>query len=114
MDEQLKLPTQNILIEFIGGDADGKYLDSESDNQAESLHAKLIYMGTRNGTVGDGLQTMPMDWQEKLMNNEPFEIRGYSPHQYEVIERLEEGNEIHLRMGYRGQFTPESNETSAG
>jgi hypothetical protein len=102
MDEEIKLPQKRIIIEFIGGDADGEYWDSSSDSM-KALMAQGVYVGTGGGAIGRGMRTMPYAMSEEALKGNKAALKPYHPHEYRIAERLETDSEILLRMKYIGQ-----------
>jgi hypothetical protein len=47
---------KHVIIEIIGGDADGLVLDSKSPNTAEWQRVETILFLTNNGEIGRGIQ----------------------------------------------------------
>ena len=100
-EERLGLPKERIIIEFIGGDADGKILDSNSNDKIESILAKTLYKGLRNGAIGASLDRAPMDVMERLAKWEQVEIKNLRRYRYDVIDQLQEGDGV-IALGISG------------
>lgn len=92
---------KRILIEFVGGDFDGRTLDSESPNEHERWLVDSCMSMTHNGTVGCAFHGFSMSTIEARMRGE--EVEAGSPkgtHKYTVLDRLDDGDEVLIRMGY--------------
>lgn len=105
---EFELPTKRIIVEFIGGDADGKVYDSESADPSEAQYAGITYIATEGGTIGRGVRSMPLAMKEELRAGNTSALKGYHPHEYRIVDRTEDENEIRIRMQYKGQVVPES------
>lgn len=91
----------HVLLEFVGGYWDGKFLDNESDDGMEAELANGYYRMTDGGTVGKGFGELAPEAVEFA------QVRGWQAeekaglggnHAYLVVERLEEDNEILVRF----------------
>ena len=96
---------KHICIEFIGGDMDGRTLDSHSGDPNEQWILESCLDMTRNGTVGRAFHGQSLSVMESLMRGElsPTDLRRERPsgtHQYTVSERLDDGEEVLIRMRY--------------
>jgi len=96
-------PDQRVLIEFSGGDWDGKTLDSDSQDESERFRVRTILAMTNNGTVGRAFHGLSMAAGEMLRRGEASikksQGRGPRPmHRYTVTGRLDEGNETLIRI----------------
>jgi hypothetical protein len=94
---------EHVLLEFVGGYWDGKFLDNESDDGMEAELANGYYRITSGGAVGKGIGGLSPEAAEFA------QVRGWQAeedaalggnHDYHVIERLEEDNEILVRFQY--------------
>jgi hypothetical protein len=93
----------HVLLEFVGGYWDGKFLDNESDDGMEVELANGYYRITDGGAVGQGFSGLLPEAAEFA------QVRGWQAeedaglagnHAYRVAERLEEDNEILVRFQY--------------
>jgi hypothetical protein len=93
----------HVLLEFVGGYWDGKFLDNESDDGMEAQLANGYYRQTGDGAVGQGFSGVSPEAAEFA------QIRGWqaeedpalaADHAYQVVERLEEDDEILVRFQY--------------
>ncbi len=96
---------KRFVLEFLGGDWDGRCLDSQSTDHDEVVLAQVLYFKTQDGTIGKGFSELT----EKAIAF--AQKRGWmedgSPskgHDYRVIERRDEGDRTRLRLkhGSRG------------
>ena len=96
---------KRILIEFIGGDWDGKTIDSHSPEEEDRHHVQTCLHMTRNGTVGKAFHGMSMQSSDQLARGEiTFDDtkrpEGRRTHKYTVVERLDVDDEVLIRMRY--------------
>jgi hypothetical protein len=94
---------QRILIEFIGGDWDGKTLDSQSADDTERQAIDCCLYMTDNGTVGKAFHGGSISMLYSLMKGRQMPERKSEPkgmHKYTVFERLDEDNEVLIRIRY--------------
>lgn len=93
---------KRILIEFLGGDWDGKTIDSQSSDETERMHVHTCLHLTRNGTVGRSFHGASMQMSDMLKKGEcslnDWKPVGGETHKYTVVERLEEHDEVLIRM----------------
>jgi hypothetical protein len=95
---------KRILIEVLGGDWDGRTIDSQSPDETERMHVHTCLHLTRNGTVGKSFHGASMQMSDMLKKGEAS-TRDWKPiegktHKYTVVERLDEGEEVLIRMKY--------------
>ncbi|NUQ63417.1 MAG: hypothetical protein HUU20_13140 [Pirellulales bacterium] len=90
---------KRFVLEFIGGDWDGRQLDSESTDHDEKLLSQVYYFKTQDGTVGKGFNQFSeqaLAFAQKRGWMEPdAPSKG---HDYKVIERRDEGDRTRLRL----------------
>jgi len=94
---------RRILIEFLGGDMDGRTLDSTSADSAERRMLESCLALTKNGRVGAAFHGVSMTTAEAMMQGMLSHSDLKSPkgtHKYTVVERLDEGDETLIRMKY--------------
>jgi len=104
MDHHKDLPPspqgKKVLIEFVGGPRDSEFIAHDSPHPWDRVHAQFIWAATSGGVVG-----------RRTIGGSPFGIemiREMGPdarpqaHYYDVMERLEEPNEILIRLKYVG------------
>ena len=95
---------KRILIEFIGGDWDGKTLDSHSPDKAERMYEQSCLFLTRDGTVGKAFHGFSMIAFDRMRKGEismdDAKPSGRKTHKYTVTERLDEGDEVLIRLKY--------------
>lgn len=93
----------HVLLEFVGGYWDGKFLDNESDDGTEVELANGYYRMTDGGTVGKGLGQLSPEAIEfaEVRGWQVEEEAGFGKHHaYHVVERLEEDDEILVLFQY--------------
>jgi hypothetical protein len=92
------------LLEFVGGDVDGRTYDSESSDRIERDIVRTMLRLTDNGAMGGTVLGVSMVVQEKLrrgeMAEEDSKYDGDSAHAYTVVDRQEDGDVIHVRLRY--------------
>lgn len=96
---------KRVLLEFIGGgDWDGKILDSQSQDPIEAKFALHYYDLTHQGKVGHAFYGVSMGQVERMIRDglPPCHVKleKGKAHKYEVVERLQEGEEILVRIKY--------------
>lgn len=91
---------KRVIVEVIGGDADGLYLDSEDQDSALAEEAKSVYRMTEGGTVGRATAGLSMGRLIRLRSGDrsAAENHGGHAHYYCVSERIEEDSEILIRL----------------
>lgn len=103
------MTSARILIEFLGGDWDGKTLDSQSPDEEERELLWGCYDMTGQGTVGGAFHGVSMSQLEGSLKGERS-LRNIKlergSHKYTVVERVEEGNEILVRLKYSVEERP--------
>lgn len=104
--------TKQILVEFLGGDWDGRTIDSLSGDPLEASLAIMFCEVLHGGTEGKGWKGVSMSQMERARRGElkAEQIDQVTKtHQYTVVERLEDDNTVYFRMKYSvGQPNPES------
>src|SRR5687768_11228741 len=98
-------PTKQVYIEIIGGDADGRILDSCSPDPTERELVEALLCETRNGEVGRGFQGLSLTQLSEALIAMDTDVR-LTPdfmHQYFVAERFETDTELLIRMKYKGR-----------
>lgn len=93
---------RTIFVEYIGGPEDSRVLSSSSPQASDAFLAHCVYAVTNRGTTGR--QTVSLSeygYREARRDAAPTEklLQG---HVYEVCERLDEPNELLIRMKYVG------------
>ena len=90
---------KRVYIEFINADVDGLQLDSDSGPSAVRHFVKMIYVTTGGGEIGKSINSIPLFRIVDLLERKPMSEK-YTElnHVYTIVERLEEGNEILLRL----------------
>jgi hypothetical protein len=103
--------TKRVIVEFLGGDADGLYLDTKHEDREIAQYTEFLYVGTQNGTVGRGVRGLSMSLVIRVLKGDRTALnrQGLHAHEYRVVERIEEDNEILLRMKYKGQIVSATN-----
>ena len=101
---------RRYLIEFCGGDWDGKILDSQSEDEQERHRADGCLFMTENGTVGRAFHGRSMVMGEMLARGEISykdldaargPRKGPRPmHRYTVTDRKQEGNVTRIKITY--------------
>jgi hypothetical protein len=95
-------PTR-FLLEFVGGYWDGKTIDSASQDADERDRVWQCLWLTENGMVGRAYMGVSPAGIEYLKEHGPQATRdaGFRiSHVYRIAERLEEGNEVLIRLKY--------------
>ena len=89
----------HVLLEFVGGYWDGKFLDNESDDGMEVAIVNAYYRMTDGGTVGKGIDGLSPEAVEfaQVRGWQTEETAGFS---YHVVEHLEEDNDILVSFQY--------------
>jgi hypothetical protein len=102
--------SKHVIIELLGGDADGLVLDSSSKDETERRRVETILWVTNNGEIGHGMQgsalieILAQTKQKPALDELNLRRRPLSfVHCYLVKERLEEHNEVLIRIGYEGK-----------
>jgi hypothetical protein len=94
---------KRYLIEVIGGDADGRTFDSQSPDATERKMVECLVFMTHDGKVGSAFHGVSMGMEEALWHGKKG-IHDWKPttgtHKYTVVERIEEGNEVLIRLQY--------------
>ncbi len=92
---------KRVLIEMIGGDMDGRTLDSDSADPIEQVQVKMVLSMTKNGTVGHGFNGLSMSAIQALQTGEKT-VQDFGPanarHSYMVISRDEHDDKIVIRV----------------
>lgn len=94
---------KRVLIEFLGGDMDGRTLDSDSSDPSEKKMIESCLAMTDNGTLGRAVHGFSMTTTQAMARGEIAHSdlkRPKGTHQYTVAERLDEGDETLIRMRY--------------
>ena len=94
---------KRIILEFIGGYWDGKTLDTASSDPDEASLASGYYLMTHEGTIGKGFEGVSEEavaYAHKHGWEAAKDVGFRWGHVYRVIERLEEGDEILVRLKY--------------
>ncbi len=96
---------KRFLIEFIGGDWDGKTLDSHSRDEIERMHVKQCLFMTDNGTIGKAWHGISMETSSRLAKraiptSDLKRPEGGKTHKYTVVERLDEDDDVLVRVEY--------------
>ena len=100
---------KRVYIEIIGGDVDGMYLDSDSGPPLVRHFVKSIYVNTNDGTVGRYVEGMPLSNVLQILRGGSIpESKPGFMHQYHIIERMEEENEVLIRMRHESRKVPPS------
>jgi len=107
-----------ILIEFYGGgDWDGKTLDSHSSDPREAQIAFHYYDFTRNGEIGRAFHGVSMGQFERMVRGEitssDLKFEPGKSHKYTVMERLDEGDEVLVRIKYSVRDANKGKETES-
>jgi hypothetical protein len=95
--------TKPVIVEVLGGgDSDGLFVDSRSKERAVAEQALNFYRMTAGGELGRSMVGMSAGNVLRLLRGERFspEKMGGQPHFYTVVERIEEPNEMLLRLHY--------------
>ena len=95
---------KRVYVEFLGGDLDGLTIDSDSTDNSEQQLIEMAYTLTNGGQVGKSFHGYSVGAIQHLIRHGPEGMFRKNPvtgsHQYTVAERLEERDEILLRMKY--------------
>jgi hypothetical protein len=96
---------KRFLIEFVGGDVDGRTFDSASADPVERQIVQSLLFMTDNGTVDKAFHGVSMLANEALRRGEvEFSNLNFGhsgkTNKYTVAERLEHGDEVLIRMKY--------------
>ena len=83
----------HIIIELVGGAADGTYLDSHSNDERERYVATDFYGTTDGGLVGRDVECSHPPLESMDFNF----VAGFTTG-YRVIDRIEENGEVLLQM----------------
>lgn len=90
---------KRFVLEFLGGDWDGKCLDSQSADHEEVVLAQVFYFKTQDGTVGKGFNQFTDQAIQFACKRGWMEPNGASKgHDYKIIERRDEGDRTRLRL----------------
>ncbi len=89
----------DIIFEFIGGPLDGTTVEGKAGEQDE---ADRYYVLTHHGRIGQRFRVassfaIEMLAHDELVDDKPHQ---FQPHRYEVIERLQSGDEVLVRAKY--------------
>ncbi len=92
---------KRTLIEMIGGDIDGRTLDSTSTDPQEQLQVEMVLSMTKNGTVGHGFNGLSMSAVQALQSGGK-KLQDFGPaharHSYTVVSRDEDDDKIVIRV----------------
>jgi hypothetical protein len=98
---------KTVYVEFIGGPYDQLTISTKSEIEDQAAFAEFLFLATDNGTVGK--RTVGMSpYGTKTKRAFQFGPEGapkdfaVQAHIYEVTERIEERNEILIRLKYVG------------
>jgi hypothetical protein len=90
---------KRVYVEFVNADVDGLQLDSDSGPATVRLLVKMIYVTTGEGEVGKSINSIPFSRILDLLDHKQIpETYTDTNHVYTIVERLEEGNEVLLRL----------------
>ena len=92
---------RRFVLEFLGGDWDGKMLDSQSSDREEVKLAQGYFWMTGDGTIGKRIDELSEQAKKFAEGHDwkPSEEPGAdNSHTYEVIERREEGERLLVRL----------------
>jgi hypothetical protein len=98
-----QLSEKTIYIEFLGGDMDGRTIDTATATPAENLLIRMIYNMSHGGQIGQGSYGVSMSHIEKTTEAGkyvPPSMQKRMAHQYIVAEREETESEVLLRVRY--------------
>ncbi len=95
-----------IIFEFVGGPKDGTVLEGKL---GEPSDAERFYLFSNRGTVGHRFKVASSYAVDTLAEErlKKDKRHHFQQHHYDVIERLEEEDEVHVRARYMPQ-APES------
>ena len=87
-----------ILFEFMGGPNDGTVLHGML---GEPSDAERCYLFSNRGAVGQRIKVASQYAVETLTSDETAEeVHQFQRHYYVVTDRLEDGNEVCVRVEY--------------
>jgi hypothetical protein len=94
---------KRFLIEIIGGDVDGRTFDSLSADAVEREMVQGLLHMSHEGKVGHAFHGVSIAMIEAMRRGEKGH-RDWKPatgtHKYTVVERLDEGDEVLIRLRY--------------
>jgi hypothetical protein len=90
---------KRVYVEFINADADGYVLDSDEGPPLVRHFVKQLYVYTDEGTVGKCIHAIPFFRILKMLCGQPVPTQYKDTnHEYTVVSKMEEGNEVWLRV----------------
>ncbi len=90
---------KRFVLEFLGGDWDGRLLDSQSDDHEEVVLSQVYYFLTQDGTIGKGFNQYSEQALAFAHKRGWMAPDGPSKgHDYKVIERRDEGDRTRIRL----------------
>lgn len=106
---------KRIIWEFIGGDWDGKILDSEASEDAEDRREAVhLYKTTNEGELGKGQWYFTPAQVRRIKRREldihDIEFDQKRKHQYKIVDRREDDETVRLRIEYFAYDSDAKNE----
>jgi hypothetical protein len=92
-----------VVLEFVGGNWDGRSLSTDSDDQQEALLAAACYEICHHGSIGEecaGLSNDAVTFARTHGWAVPKEARWHGIHHYLVTERRETQKEIVVKLSH--------------
>ena len=99
-----------IIIEFVGGYRDGDVIRTDRTEFEEAHEAWLIFLATRNGTIGRGFRSISFAAEKQMKTfvrgarMSTLEKHGHlqfaARHKYFIAKREEEDGIVSIKMAY--------------
>lgn len=99
MSGQENTPTKRTIIEFVGGDMDGRKVDSQTASKAELELIDTVLDMTKGGKVGGAFHGISFSQLERLRKGSISSMPKLKPghsHKYTIEDRDETEDELKL------------------
>jgi hypothetical protein len=107
----MDLPSKRIVLEFVGGDADGRVIDSDSATPPERDLIMSVFYLSDGGKVGRWWYGASITQMEQMGRRPVHTLPKSQPglfHSYAVVDRQESETELHILLKYSVRDLPES------